>query len=46
MAFGCPEDKLEALRDEIVKRYGEGLELLADENPPSKRGMRARKRYQ
>jgi hypothetical protein len=33
MAFGCPDDQREALRDEIVKRYGESLELMAGAEP-------------
>ena len=40
LAFGCPEGKLEALRDEIIKSHGERLELLADE----KRSSPARQR--
>lgn len=31
LAFGCPEDRREDLRREIIKRYGKHFELLADE---------------
>jgi len=30
-AFGVPEDRLEDLRNEVIKHYGEKLELLAPE---------------
>ncbi|MBN2055687.1 hypothetical protein JW905_12230 [bacterium] len=31
-AFGCPPDKLEELRDYVIRMHGEALELLADED--------------
>ena len=43
LAFGCPKDKLEALRDEVVRDYGKSLELLADEGKPSKRKKKGRR---
>ncbi len=30
LAFGCPKDKLEDLRNEVIKKYGNKLELIAE----------------
>jgi hypothetical protein len=43
LAFACPKDKLEILRAEVVRNYGERLELLAGEEKSSKRERRGRK---
>lgn len=43
-AFGCPEENLEALRTEIIRSYGEHLELLAEDEKPSKRPKRERRK--
>ena len=40
LAFGCPESKREELRNEIIKHYGEKLELIA----PNKRAARKPKK--
>ena len=40
-AFGCPKEKLEELRKQIITQYGEALELLAEEQP---KGSRRRRR--
>ena len=37
LAFGCPENKLEGLRNEVIKKYGKKLELIAEENPKKKK---------
>ena len=42
-AFGCPDENLEALRNEIIKNYGKRLELLAEDKKPSKRTRRGRR---
>ena len=44
LAFGCPEDKLEDLRNEVIKTHGKRLELIAEEKPKKKRAKRNRKR--
>lgn len=37
LAFGTPDDRLEALRDAVIEAYGEALELLApDQDEPGK----------
>jgi len=36
LAFGCPKDRLEELRNEIVRRYGARLEMLAEEKKPAR----------
>ena len=39
-AFGCPVDKREELREHIIARYGERLEILAAEPPPTRKSRR------
>jgi hypothetical protein len=36
LAFGCPKDKLEDLRNDIIKKYGNKFELIADDKPKKK----------
>ena len=36
LAFGCPEEKLEDLRNEVIKTYGKKLELIVEEKPKKK----------
>ncbi len=36
LAFGCPKDKLEDLKTEIIKKHGKTFELIADEKPKQK----------
>ncbi len=43
-AFGCPKDKLEDLRDEVIKMHGSKLELLAEDNPEKKKAKKDRRR--
>lgn len=50
-AFGCPVDKREELRNQVISQYGEELELLAEEqsskkaaNTRSKKRKRKKKR--
>jgi hypothetical protein len=46
-AFGCPPDRLEELRDRVIREHGERLELLAPTSPdglPPKPSRRRRKR--
>ncbi len=43
LAFGCPEDKLEDLRNEVIKKYGKKLELIAEEKPKKKKVKKHRK---
>lgn len=33
LAFGCPENKLEDLRNEVIKKYGKKLEIIAEDKP-------------
>jgi len=43
LAFGCPESKREELRNEIIARYGEKLELMAPKKDAQKRPKKKRK---
>ncbi|MGD2092684.1 MAG: hypothetical protein PVH61_41340 [Candidatus Aminicenantes bacterium] len=44
-AFGVPESKLEELREEVIKQYGEKLELIAPtKSTPKKSKKRKRKK--
>jgi hypothetical protein len=44
LAFGCPEDKLEDLRNEVIKKFGNRLELIAEEKPVKKKSKKNRRR--
>ena len=44
LAYACPKDKLEDLRNEVIKKYGENLELIAEEKPTRKRSKKKRRR--
>jgi hypothetical protein len=44
LAFGCPKDKLEDLRNEVIKKYGEKLELIAEERPTGNKSENNRRR--
>jgi len=37
LAFGCPKDKLEDLRNDIIKKHGKKFELIADDKPKKKK---------
>ena len=37
LAFGCPKDKLEDLRNDIIKKHGKKFELIADDTPKKKK---------
>ncbi len=43
-AFGTPKESLEALRDEVIKRYGGKLEMLAPPNEGARRSRKKRKK--
>jgi hypothetical protein len=43
LAFGCPESKREELRNEIVRHYGEKLELIAPKKSAERRPKKKRK---
>ena len=43
-AFGCPKDKLEDLRNEVIKKHGIKLELIAEEKPTEKKSKKNRRR--
>ncbi|UCE18227.1 MAG: hypothetical protein JSV84_15435 [Gemmatimonadota bacterium] len=43
LAFGCPKDKLEDLRNEVINKYGEQLELIAEEKPTRNRSKKKRR---
>jgi hypothetical protein len=43
LAFGCSEDKLEDLRNEIIKTHGKRLELIAEEKPKKQTPKKRRK---
>ncbi|MGA1870944.1 MAG: hypothetical protein ACMUJM_20600 [bacterium] len=40
LAYGCPEEKLEAFRTDIIKHYGEKYELIA---PPKEKAKKKKK---
>ena len=44
LAFGCPKDKLEDLRNDIIKKHGKEFELISDEKPKKKKQRNERKR--
>jgi hypothetical protein len=44
MAFACPKDRLEDLRTEVIRKYGEALELLAPKEEDQKKQKGSRKR--
>ncbi|MBN1859750.1 hypothetical protein JW848_11200 [Candidatus Bipolaricaulota bacterium] len=44
LAYGCPKNRLEELRNEIVRRYGTRLEILAEEKKSAKRTKGTRKK--
>jgi len=33
LAFGCSEDKLDDLRNDIIKKHGKKFKLIADDKP-------------
>ena len=37
LAFGCPIEKLEDLRNQVIKAHGKKLELIAEEKPTKKK---------
>ena len=43
-AFGCPKDKLEDLRNDVIKKYGKKLELIAEEKPTQDKSTQNRRR--
>ncbi len=43
LAYGCPVSKREELRNEIIKHYGEKLELIAPKKEAQKRPKKKRK---
>lgn len=43
LAFGVPPEKREALRSEIIGRYGEKLELIAPKKEPQRKRKKKRK---
>ena len=43
LAFGVPQEKLETLRNEIIGRYGEKLELIAPKKAPQRKRKKKRK---
>lgn len=43
LAFGVPHEKLETLRNEIIGRYGEKLELIAPKKEPQRKRKKKRK---
>ena len=43
LAYGCPESKREELREEIIARHGEKLELIAPKKEPQKKRKKKRK---
>lgn len=43
-AYGCPENKLEDLRNKVIKKYGKKLELIAEDKPKKKKKKRKRHR--
>jgi hypothetical protein len=44
LAFGCPKDKLEDLRNEVIKTHGKKLELIAEEKPTKKKSKKNHRR--
>jgi hypothetical protein len=42
-AFGVPKEKLEDLRNHVIKNYGKALELIAEDPPREKRAAKERK---
>ena len=44
LAFGCPKDKLEDLRNDIVKKYDKRFELISDEKTKKKKQQNKSKR--
>ena len=45
LAFGCPEDKLEDLRNQVIKEHGKKLELIAEEKPKKKKRKKKRRHH-
>ena len=43
-AFGAPESKLEDLRKEVIKQYGEKLELIAPTNRTQKKSKKKKRK--
>jgi hypothetical protein len=43
-AFGVPKEKLEDLRNQIIKTHGKALELIAEDPPSEKKRTDTRKR--
>jgi hypothetical protein len=43
LAFGCPKDKLEDLRNEIIKKHGKKYELISEDEPKKKKQRNNRK---
>lgn len=44
LAFGCPKDKLEDLRNEIIKKYGKKYELISGDKSKKKKQPNNRKK--
>lgn len=44
LAFGCPKDKLEELRNEIIKKHGKKYELISENKSNKKKQRKNRKR--
>jgi hypothetical protein len=43
LAFGCPKDKLEDLRSEIIKKHGKKYELISEDKSKKKKQRNNRK---
>jgi len=43
-AFGCPKDKLENLRNDVIQKYGKKYELIAGDKTSPKKAKRNRGR--
>lgn len=43
-AFGCPVNKRETLRKHVIAKYGEALELLAEEQPGKREQNKKRRK--
>lgn len=43
-AYGVPKDKLEDLRNHVIKNYGKNLELIAEDPPKEKRAAKDKKK--
>jgi hypothetical protein len=45
LAFGCPSDKLEDLRTDVIKAHGKKLELIAEDKPTRKKSKKKRRHH-